>query len=124
MTRTSLSRVLGWLFGIGSRSQCEIYAAALGPAFIIMDDNVCPHTAVNVYLANNGIVLMEGLVYLPDINPLRIFELTSAALQEEWLLSSHVVLCFVSCINICYFPATFRVNQSSMSIFCILSLHG
>ena len=50
----------------------RLYAAAGGPAFILMDDNARPHTAalVDDYLESEGIARMEWPAYSSDLNPI------------------------------------------------------
>ena len=57
----------------------RLYPAAVGPAFVLMDDDARPHRAaiVDDYLENEGIVLMAWPAYSPDHNP---FENLSDAL--------------------------------------------
>ncbi|KFM71640.1 Transposable element Tc3 transposase, partial [Stegodyphus mimosarum] len=88
------------------------YAAAVGPTFVLMDDNAHPHRAdiVDDYLESEGIARMAWPAYLPDLNPIEnlwdalgravssrfpppaaLIDLETA-LQEEWrLLNSAVV---------------------------------
>ena len=49
----------------------RLYAAAVGPTFVLMDDNACPHRAaiVDDYLENEGIARMEWPGYSLDLNP-------------------------------------------------------
>ena len=90
----------------------RLYAAAVGPTFVLMDDNARPHRAdiVDDYLENEGIARMAWPAYSPDLNPIEnlwdalgravsscfpppatLIELETA-LQEEWrLLNSAVV---------------------------------
>ncbi|GFU34880.1 transposable element Tcb1 transposase [Trichonephila clavipes] len=90
----------------------RLYAAAVGRAFVLMDDNATSHRAdiVDVYLEREGIVCMAWSAYSPDFNPIEnlwdalgravssrfpppptLIELETA-LQEEWrLLNSAVV---------------------------------
>ena len=48
------------------------YAGAIGPQFILMDDNACPHRAhlVDQYLDNESIERMEWPSRSPDLNPI------------------------------------------------------
>ncbi|GFY33294.1 transposable element Tcb1 transposase [Trichonephila clavipes] len=90
----------------------RLYAAAVGPTFVLMDDNARPHRAdiVDDYLESEGIARMAWPAYSPDLNPIEnlwdalghavssrfpplatLIELETA-LQEEWrLLNSAVV---------------------------------
>ena len=82
----------------------RLYAAAVYPTFVLMDDNTHPHRAaiVDDYLESAGIAHMEWPAYLPDLNlienlwdapsravsscfpsPATLIELKTA-LQEEW----------------------------------------
>lgn len=90
----------------------RLYAAAVGPDFLLMDDNARPHRAniVDEYLESEGISRLEWPAYSPDLNPIEnlwdalgravsarlpppgsLRELETA-LMEEWpLLSSAMV---------------------------------
>ena len=90
----------------------RLYAAAVGPTFVLMDDNARPHRAdiVDDYLESEGIARMAWPAYSPDLNPIEnlwdalgravssrfppratLIELETAV-QEEWrLLNSAVV---------------------------------
>ncbi|GFU94551.1 transposable element Tcb2 transposase [Trichonephila clavipes] len=90
----------------------RLYAAAVGPTFVLMDDNARPHRAdiVDDYLESEGIACMAWPAYSLDLNPTEnrwdalgravssrspplatLIELETA-LQEEWrLLNSAVV---------------------------------
>ena len=48
------------------------YAGAIGPQFVLMDDNARPHRAriVNNFLDQEGIERMEWPAYSPDLNPI------------------------------------------------------
>ncbi|GFX68860.1 transposable element Tcb2 transposase [Trichonephila clavipes] len=101
------------------RYRCEVlesivrsYAAAVGPTFVLMDDNARPHRAdiVDDYLESEGIARIAWPAYSPDLNPIEnlwnvlrraissrfpppatVIELKTV-LQEEWrLLNSAVV---------------------------------
>ncbi|GFU51664.1 transposable element Tcb1 transposase [Trichonephila clavipes] len=50
----------------------RLYAAAVGPAFVLMDDNARLHRAdfVDDYLENEGIARMAWPAYSPDLNPI------------------------------------------------------
>ncbi|GFX78325.1 transposable element Tcb1 transposase [Trichonephila clavipes] len=82
----------------------RLYAAAVGPTFVLMDDNARPHRAdiVDDYLEGEGIARMAWPAYSPDINPIEtlwdvlgravssrfppsatLIEMETA-LQEEW----------------------------------------
>ena len=90
----------------------KLYAAAVGPSFVLMGDNARPHRAaiVDDFLESEGIARMEWPAFSPDLNPienlwdalgravLRRFPPPATlrdlqtALQEEWrLLDSTVV---------------------------------
>ncbi|GFV23654.1 transposable element Tcb1 transposase [Trichonephila clavipes] len=47
----------------------RLYAAAVGPTFVLMDDNARPHRAdiVNDYLESEGIARMAWTAYSPDL---------------------------------------------------------
>ncbi|KFM71950.1 Transposable element Tcb1 transposase, partial [Stegodyphus mimosarum] len=90
----------------------RLYAAAVGPTFVLMDDNARTHRAdiVDDYLESEGIVRMAWPAYSPKLNPIEnlwdalgravslhfppsatLIELETAQ-QEEWrLLNSAVV---------------------------------
>lgn len=90
----------------------RLYAAAVGPTFVLMDDNARPHRAdiVDDYLESEGIARMAWAAYSPDLNPIEnvwdalgravssrfpppatLIELETA-LQEEWRLLNSVVV--------------------------------
>ena len=90
----------------------RLYAAAVGPTFVLMDDNARPHRAdiVDDYLESEGIARMEWPAYSPNLNPIEnlwdalalavssrfippatLIELETA-LQEEWRLLNSVVV--------------------------------
>ena len=48
----------------------RLHAAAVGPIFVLMDDNASPHRAaiVDDYLESEGIARMMWPVYSPDLN--------------------------------------------------------
>ncbi|GFW18342.1 transposable element Tcb1 transposase [Trichonephila clavipes] len=50
----------------------RLYAAAVGPTFVLMDDNASPHRAdiVDVYLESEGIARMAWPAYSPNLNPI------------------------------------------------------
>ncbi|GFW64780.1 transposable element Tcb1 transposase [Trichonephila clavipes] len=50
----------------------RLYAAAVGPTFVLMDDNAPPHRAdiVDDYLESEGIARMSWPAYSPDLNPI------------------------------------------------------
>ncbi|GFT63682.1 transposable element Tcb1 transposase [Trichonephila clavipes] len=50
----------------------RLYAAAVGPTFVLMDNNARPHRADIVvdYLESEGIARMAWSVYSPDLNPI------------------------------------------------------
>ncbi|GFT29690.1 transposable element Tcb1 transposase [Trichonephila clavipes] len=90
----------------------RLNAGAVGPSFVLMDDNACPHRAdiIDEYLESEGIARMACPAYSLDLNPIEnlwdalgravssrfpppttLIELETA-LQEEWrLLNSAVV---------------------------------
>ncbi|GFU93306.1 transposable element Tcb1 transposase [Trichonephila clavipes] len=90
----------------------RLYAAGIGPTFVLMDNNARPHRAdiIDDYLESEGIARMAWTAYLSDLNPIEnlwdtlgravssrfpppatLIELETA-LQEEWrLLNSAVV---------------------------------
>ena len=49
----------------------RLYTAALGPTFVLMDDDARPHRAaiVDDYLESEGIGRMAWPAYSPDLNP-------------------------------------------------------
>ena len=51
----------------------RLYAATVGPTFVLMDENARPHRAVIVdnYLESEGIVRMAWLAYLPHLNHIK-----------------------------------------------------
>ncbi|GFW65727.1 transposable element Tcb1 transposase [Trichonephila clavipes] len=90
----------------------RLYAAAVGPAFVLMDANAHPHRVdiVDDYMESEGIVRMAWQAYSPDLNPIEKFwdalgravcsrfpppvtliELETV-LQEEWRLLNSVVV--------------------------------
>ena len=50
----------------------RLYVAAVGPTFVLMDDNVSPHRAATVddYREKEGIARMAWPAYSPDLNPI------------------------------------------------------
>ncbi|GFY03329.1 transposable element Tcb1 transposase [Trichonephila clavipes] len=50
----------------------RLYAGAIGPIFVLMDDNACPHRAdiIDDYLESEGIARMAWPAYSPDLNPI------------------------------------------------------
>ncbi|GFX38608.1 transposable element Tcb1 transposase [Trichonephila clavipes] len=50
----------------------RLYTAAVGPTFVLMDDNARPHRAdiVDDYLESEGIARMAWPAYSPDLNPI------------------------------------------------------
>ncbi|GFY26781.1 transposable element Tcb1 transposase [Trichonephila clavipes] len=50
----------------------RLYNAAVGPIFVLMDDNAHPHRAdiVDDYLESEGIARTEWTAYSPDLNPI------------------------------------------------------
>ncbi|GFV88418.1 transposable element Tcb1 transposase [Trichonephila clavipes] len=90
----------------------RLYAEAVGPTFVLMDDNVRPHGAdiVDDYLESVGIACRAWPAYSPDFNPIEnlwdalgrvvylrfsppatLIELETA-LQEEWRLLNYAVV--------------------------------
>ncbi|KFM83213.1 Transposable element Tcb1 transposase, partial [Stegodyphus mimosarum] len=90
----------------------RLYAAAVGPTFVLMDDNSRPHRAdiVDDYLESEGIVRMSWPAYSPDLNPVEnlwdalgravsslfpppatLIELETALQEDSRLLNSAVV---------------------------------
>ncbi|GFV19215.1 transposable element Tcb1 transposase [Trichonephila clavipes] len=90
----------------------RLYAAAVGPTFVLMDDNARPHRAniVDGYLESERIASMAWPAYSPDFNPIEnlwdaqgravssrfpppatLIE-QETALQEEWRLLSTAVI--------------------------------
>ncbi|GFV82084.1 transposable element Tcb1 transposase [Trichonephila clavipes] len=100
----------------------RMYAAAVSPTFVLMDDNAHPHRAdiVDDCLECEGIARMAWPAYSPVINPIEnlwdvlgravssrfpppptLFELETD-LQEEWrLLNSAVVDHLIQCFSKC-----------------------
>ncbi|GFV15711.1 transposable element Tcb1 transposase [Trichonephila clavipes] len=82
----------------------RLFAAAVGPTFVLIDYNAPRHRAdiVDDYLESEGIARMAGLAYSPDLNPIEnLWDALShavssrfpppatlidleTALQEEW----------------------------------------
>ncbi|GBM89501.1 hypothetical protein AVEN_43029-1 [Araneus ventricosus] len=96
------------------------YASAVGPSFVLMDDNARLHRAgiVDDFLESEGIARIEWLAYSPDFNQIenvwdalgralcRRFPPTATlrdletALQEKWrVLDSAVVVHLVTSMN-------------------------
>ncbi|GFV32312.1 transposable element Tcb1 transposase [Trichonephila clavipes] len=50
----------------------RLYAAAVGPTFVLMDDNARPHRAdiVDDYLESEGIARMAWPAYSTDLTPI------------------------------------------------------
>ncbi|GFW50926.1 transposable element Tcb1 transposase [Trichonephila clavipes] len=50
----------------------RLYAAAVGPTFVLINDNTRPHRAdiVDDYLESEGIARIPWPAYLPDLNPI------------------------------------------------------
>ncbi|GFU72358.1 transposable element Tcb1 transposase [Trichonephila clavipes] len=90
----------------------RLYVAAVGPTFVLMDDNARPHRAdiVHDYLESEGIAHMACPAYSPNLNPIEnlwdalghavssrfpppatLIELETA-LQEEWRLLNSVLV--------------------------------
>ncbi|GBM54875.1 hypothetical protein AVEN_158311-1 [Araneus ventricosus] len=103
----------------------KLYAAAVGPPFVLMDDNARPHRVaiVDDFLESEGIARMEWAAYSPDLNPIEnlsdalghvvcrrfpppaILRDLETALQEEWqLLDSavvdHLVTSMITCCTL------------------------
>ncbi|GFU90855.1 transposable element Tcb1 transposase [Trichonephila clavipes] len=87
----------------------RLYAAAVGPTFVLMDNNARPHRAdiVDNYLENEGITRMAWPAYSLDLNPIQnlwdalgravssrfpppatLIELETTLQEEWWLLNS------------------------------------
>ncbi|GFX30352.1 transposable element Tcb1 transposase [Trichonephila clavipes] len=51
----------------------RLYAAAVGPTFVLMDDNARPHRAdiVDDYLESEGIARIAWPAYSPDLNTIK-----------------------------------------------------
>ncbi|GFT24921.1 transposable element Tcb1 transposase [Trichonephila clavipes] len=90
----------------------RLYAAAVGPTIVLMDDNARPHRAdiVDDYMESEGIARMAWPAYSPDLNPIEnlwdvlgravssrfpppatLIELETV-LPEEWRLLNSVVV--------------------------------
>ncbi|GFX37972.1 histone-lysine N-methyltransferase SETMAR [Trichonephila clavipes] len=90
----------------------RLYAAAVGPTFVLMDDNARPHRAdiIDDYLESEEIARMASPAYSPYLNPIEnlwdapgravssrfpppatLIKLETA-LQEEWRLLNSVVV--------------------------------
>ncbi|GFW73443.1 transposable element Tcb1 transposase [Trichonephila clavipes] len=50
----------------------RLYAGAVGPTFVLIDDNARPHRAdiIDDYLESKGIARMVWPAYSPDLNPI------------------------------------------------------
>ena len=50
----------------------RLYAAAVGPTFVLMDDNAHPHRAaiVDDYLESEGVARRACPAYSPELNPI------------------------------------------------------
>ncbi|GFV62946.1 transposable element Tcb1 transposase [Trichonephila clavipes] len=50
----------------------RLYAASVGPIFVLMDDNIRPHRVdiIDDHLESEGIACMAWPAYFPDFNPL------------------------------------------------------
>ena len=72
-TCTSLNEVLWQLSGIKVLEPIvRLHAVALGPTFVLMDDNTRPHrpAIIDDYLESKGIACMAWPAYSPDLNPI------------------------------------------------------
>ena len=69
----------------------RLYASAIGPAFVLLDNNARSHRAAIVedYLESEGIAYMACPAHRPPLIPLKIFGILSAAL---YLHVSHPTL--------------------------------
>ncbi|XP_023244780.1 uncharacterized protein LOC111642644 [Centruroides sculpturatus] len=73
----------------------KLFAAAVGPGFVLMDDNARPHRAalVDDYLENEGFMRMDWLAYSQDLNPIEnLWDALGRAgyAEDTTLLLSHV----------------------------------
>ena len=53
----------------------KLYAASVGPSFVLIDDNTRPHrvSIVDEFLESEGMEHMEWPAYSPDLNPIQNF---------------------------------------------------
>ena len=60
----------------------RLYAAAVSPTLVSIDDNARPHraTIVDDWMESEGIACMAWPAYSPTLIPLKIFEMLSAKL--------------------------------------------
>ena len=66
----------------------RLYAAAVGPTFVLIDDNTRPHRAaiVDDYLESEGTALMAWSAYSPDLNPIEnLWDSFSRAVSSRFL---------------------------------------
>ena len=69
------------------------YAGAIGPDFILVDDNARPHRAriVNQYLQNEGIECLEWPARSPDLNPIEhVWDIIGRAVQAREQLPQNI----------------------------------
>lgn len=67
----------------------RLYAAAIGPTFVLIDYNTCPHRAhiVDDYLESEGITRIAWPAYSPDLNPIVSSRFPSPATLIEIVLN-------------------------------------
>ncbi|GFV34045.1 transposable element Tcb1 transposase [Trichonephila clavipes] len=123
----------------------RLYAAAVGPTFVLMDDNARPHKTgiVDDYLESKGIAHMAWPAYSPDLNPIEnlwdalcravslrfpppaTFIEMETALQEEWgLLNSAVVDHLIESMARSYAFTVHRLWQRFLERGNVVSLKG